>query len=155
MREEKKVKKDLIVTLLLLTALLGCTRLVRIDVDTYLNNQASYQGKHILIKAELNEILEQYEVFKNVSVEVTAPVIYFEEKDSPAWFLILEKDGKRIRGYEDRYKHFIPPDAVYLARWAKREGGEITAMGRVKERGIELDQLTYKGLIVNTNAPPS
>jgi hypothetical protein len=138
-----------------LGVLLGCTKLVRIDAANYLNNQALYEGKALLISADLEEIVDQYQRFQGKDIEVTAPITHFEEKNAPVWFLTLEKNGKKIRCYEDDYRRFVPPDVFYLARWAKHEGGEVTARGKLQKWGIELDQLTYKGLIVNTNAPPS
>ena len=149
------MKKYYVVALFSIVTLLGCTQMIRVDADTYIQNQASYEVKHTIITAELEDVLENYELFQGKDVEVTAPVTHFEKKDSPAWFLTLEKDGKKIRCYEDDYLRYVPPDALYLARWAKQEGGEVTARGKLKEGGIELDQLTYNTLIVNTNAMPS
>jgi hypothetical protein len=129
--------------------------MIRIDADNYLQNQAFYKGKHIIITADLEDVLENYELFQGKNLEITAPLTHFEERDSPAWFLTLEKDLKKIRCYEDDYTRYVPPDALYLARWARREGGEVTARGKLKKKGIELDRLIYKSLIVNTNVMPS
>jgi len=138
-----------------IATLFGCTHMIRVDADTYIQNQASYEGKHTIIKSELEDVLENYELFQGKDIEITAPVTHFEERDSPAWFLTLEKNGKKIRGYEDDYIGYVPPDTLYLARWARREGGEVTARGKLKKGGIELDQLSYKNFIVNTNDMPS
>jgi hypothetical protein len=88
-------------------------------------------------------------------VEISAPITHFEERDAPSWFITFEKDGQKIRGYESDFLGWIPPDAVYLARWAKKEGGNVTAQGKLLGNGLELDQLTYKTLIVNTSAIPT
>ena len=138
-----------------IVSLLGCTQIIRVDANNYMQNQALYEGKHIIITADLEDVLKNYKQFQGKSVEVTARITHFEDRDSPAWFLTLEKDGKKIRAYEDDYLRYVPPDAVYLARWAKREGGKVTARGKLKSGGMELDQLTYKNFIVNTNNAPS
>ena len=149
------MKKYYVVAILSIATLLSCTQMIRVDADTYLQNQASYEAKHTIITTDLEDVLENYELFQGKNIEVTAPLTHFEERGSPAWFLTLEKDGKKIRCYEDDYIRYVPPDVLYLARWAKRDGGEVIARGKLKEGGIELDQLTYKSLIVNTNNMPS
>ena len=60
-----------------------------------------------------------------------------------------------IRAYESDFMGWVPPDATYLARWAKNEEGDVTALGKMFKGKIELDELTYKDLIVNTSAAPT
>ncbi len=138
-----------------LIILIGCSPMMRIDADTYLHNQELYEGKATIITAELGEVFENYELFQGKRIEITAPIIHFEERDAPSWFIVLEKDGQQIRGYESDFLGWVPPDAVYLARWAKKEGGDVIAQGKLIGEGMELDQLTYKTLIVNTSAIPT
>ena len=138
-----------------LIVLIGCAPMIRIDADTYLQNQEQYEEKATIITAELGEVFENYELFQGKRIEITAPIIHFEERDAPSWFIVLEKDGQQIRGYESDFLGWVPPDAVYLARWAKKEGGDVIAQGKLIGDGMELDQLTYKTLIVNTSAIPT
>ena len=133
----------------------GCTELIRVDAETYMRNPDMYEDQHILIAASLEEVLEHYPLFQGLDIETAAPITHFEGKDGPSWFVTLEKDGNMIRAYEDTYPRFVPPDADYLARWAKREGGTVTARGKLMAWGMELDQLTYRELIVNTNISSS
>jgi hypothetical protein len=143
------------IPLLLLIVQIGCTPMIRVDADTYLHNQELYEGKGTIITAELGEVFENHELFQGKRVEITAPIIHFEERDAPSWFIVLEEDGQKIRGYESDFLGWVPPDAVYLARWAKKEGGDVIAQGKLIGESLELDQLTYKTLIVNTSAIPS
>ena len=138
-----------------LTALLGCTELIRVDAETYMLNPGIYEGKYILISASLEEVSEHYQLLQGLDIETAALLTHFEERDAPSWFVTLEKDGNTIRAYEDNYLRFVPADADYLARWAKREKGTVTAQGKLMEWGMELDQLTYRDLIVNTNVSSS
>ena len=139
-----------------LTMLLACsTHMISIDYDTYMQNQASYKNEDIIITAEIGQVLDNYEVFEGKRIETHALISHFEERDSMVWHLILEKEGKKLRAYEDDFLGFVPPDAVYLARWAKNEGGSVTARGELRKGGMELNQLTYKSLIVNTSAIPT
>lgn len=141
--------------LLSLTALFGCAELIRVDTETYLLNPGMYEGQYVLISADLEEVLEHYQLLQGLDIEIDAQIIHFEERDAPSWFVTLEKDGNTIRAYEDNYQRFVPSDADYLARWAKRERGKVTAQGKLMEWGMELDQLTYRELIVNTNVSSS
>ena len=118
-------------------------------------NPDIYEGQYILISADLGEVLEHYQLLKGLDIETAATLTHFEERDAPSWYVTLEKDGNMIKAYEDNYQRFVPADADYLARWAKREGGTVTAQGKLMEWGMELDQLTYRDLIVNTNVSSS
>jgi len=133
----------------------GCVELIRVDAQTYMLNPGMYEGKYVLIAADLEEVLQHYQLFQGLNIETAAPLTHFEERDGPSWYVTLEKDGKAIRAYEDNYLRFVPSDADYLARWAKREGGTVTARGTLMSWGLELDQLTYRDLIVNTNLASS
>jgi len=147
--------RDYKITLLFsIIALLGCAKMIRVDADTYMKNQSFYEGKHVLIKADLEDVLDQYKLFKGKNIELTAPVTHYGDWGFSGWYLILEKDGKSLRCYEERYRYYLPWKALYLVRWAKSEGGEVTARGKLRKDGIELCQLTYKSLSVNTNAVP-
>jgi hypothetical protein len=134
-----------------LTAILGCAELIRVDAETYMRNPSMYEGQYILIAATLEEVLEHYPLFQGLDIETAAPITHFEGRDAPSWFVTLEKDGNMIRAYEDTYPRLVPSDADYLARWAKQEGGTVTARGKLMAGGLELDQLTYGNLIVSTN----
>ena len=137
-----------------LVTLLGCTKMIRVDADTYMQNQAFYEGKNVLIKADLEDVLEQYKLYKGKNIELTAPVTSYGGWGFSGWYLFLEKEGKKIRCYEERYRYYLPWRALYLVRRAKSEKGEVTARGKLRKDGIELCQLTYKNLTVNTNSVP-
>ena len=143
------------IPLLLAVLLEGCAHEIRIDSGTYLRNPALYQQKDVIITADLPQILDNYDALRGATIETSARIAHFEERDSLAWHLVLEKDGQKLRAYEDSFFKYVPADAVYLARWAKNEGGYVTARGTLLKNRIELDQLTYKTLIVNSSAIPT
>jgi hypothetical protein len=153
----KTMKKQIsMIALLALIFSSGCTqKVVKVDSTTYFKNQAAYTGKHTIIAADLAEVADNTDLFEGKWIEIEAPITHFEERDSPAWYLVFEKDGRKIRAYEHDFLGWVPPDAAYLARWAKHEGGEVTALGKIFKGYIELDELTYKGFIVNTSAIPT
>lgn len=144
------------IALMLLTAFLaGCAHVTRIDAVSYLRNPSLYTNQNIIITAELPQVLDNYELFKGNTVEISARIAHFEERDSISWHLILEKDSRTLRAYEDSFVKFVPADAVYLARWAKNEGGNITARGKLLEGRMELDRLVYKHFVVDTSTIPT
>jgi len=143
-----------LIVFVLSVVLLGCTKMIIVDADTYIQNQAYYEEKYVLIKADPEDILEQYKLYKGKNIELTAPVTYYGDWGFSEWYLTLEKEGKKIRCYEESYRYHLPWRALYLVRWAKSEGGEVTARGKLRKDGIELYELAYKGLIVNTNNVP-
>ena len=150
------MKKNFKIALLSIVFFTGCAQqIIKVDSDTYFSNQASYQDKYTVITADLVEVVDKNDLFEGKKIEISAPIIHFEERDSPVWYLIFEKGGRKIRAYESDFLGWVPPDAVYLARWAKNEGGDVTAQGKVRQGSMELDELTYKSLIVNTSAIPS
>ena len=149
------MRKYCMLCLLSFAALLGCAELIRVDAETYMLNPAKYEGEYILIAADLGQVLEHYQLLQGLDIETAGTLTHFEERDAPSWYVTLEKDGNMIKAYEDNYLRFVPSDADYLARWAKREEGTVTARGKLMEWGMELDQLTYRDLIVNTNLSSS
>jgi hypothetical protein len=140
--------------LLALTVGLGCSQMVRIDSDSNELSLAPKEEKSTVIKAEFEDLLERQEFFLGKYIEVSAPITHFEKIDSSVWYLTLEKNGKKIRCYEDDFLGYVPPDILYLARKAKREGDEVTVRGTLKEQRIELDHLAYKTMTVKTSIPP-
>ena len=150
----KKQFIKLVLTVLVL--FFGCSqKITRVDSTTYFDNQSAYPDKHTIISADLTEVVDNTDLFEGKWIETKAPITHFEERDSPAWYLLFEKDGRIMRAYENDFLGWVPPDAAYLARWAKHEGGDVTALGKILKGRIELDELTYKGFIVNTSAIPT
>ena len=149
-------KKFIKIVLPVLVLLFGCSqKIVKVDSTTYFDNQAAYSDRNTIITADLVELVDNNDLFEGKWIEIKAPITHFEERDSPSWYLIFEKEGRKIRAYESDFLGWVPPDATYLVRWAKHEGGNVTAQGRVRQGNIELDELTYRDLIVNTNTIPA
>ena len=146
------MQKYYIMFFVTIVALLGCTKMIRVDANTYIHNKEFYEGKSVLIETDLEDIIEHYGLYKGKDVELTAPVGDYGGWGLGGWYVILAKGGNEFRCYEEKYKYYLPWKALYLVRWARSEGGEITARGRLRNDGVELYQLAYRSLIVNTNA---
>ena len=137
-----------------LIALFACKPLVRVDMDSYMHNKEYYEGKRVVFTTDLENVVSKYKVYQGKEVEISAPVTYFGRNNFRTWYLVLEKEGKKIRCYEDEYRIYSGRDALFLIRRAKREGKEVTVRGRLTRDGIELNRLTYKEYCVNTNSKP-
>ncbi len=129
-------------------------QVIKTDIDTYLQNQAEYMGKRIVFKTDLEDVFKRYAMYQGKEVELTAPLAYFGDRRFWTWHLILEKDGKKIRCYETKYRLYSGRNALYLLSQARSEGGEVTVRGILMKDGIELNRLMYKHYVVNTNIKP-
>ncbi len=126
-------------------------KIIRVDMATFKENRAFFEGKSVLITTELNAVKEQYALLEGNYIELTAPVSYFGDRKFRTWYLILEKDGETLRCYESKYRLYPERNAVLLLKKARYEGGEITVRGKLYYDGIELNCLIYKNYVVNTN----
>jgi len=134
--------------------LTGCIEIVKTDLDTYLQDQKAFRRKHVIFTTTLEDLLTRHELYQGKEVELSAPVSYFGKEDFPTWYLTLERDGKQLRAYEDSYRNYVDIYTLNLMIWVKSEGGEVTVRGKLKEKGIELNQLAYKEYYIDTDALP-
>ena len=145
--------KSSIYAALLLVAITGCMQkeLVKVDLDTYLKNQAQYKNKHVLITATLKGVTEHYDRCKGREIELSAPIVYHGYRSFWTWYVLMEQDGKKLHCYEEHYRLWPDPSAVDLALSARSQGGIVTARGELLSDGIELNRLKYKDYDINTD----
>jgi hypothetical protein len=152
---QTKTTTELIrVFILVLFVFSGCRHMVKTDIDSYLESKQDYKRKRVVFTTDLKDLLHRYELYRDKEVELTAPVSYFGKEDFPTFYLNLTEDGKQIRAYEDNYKNYVNRDALQLLIWAKSEEGAVTVRGKLKEKGIELNQLAYNDYVIDTDVRP-
>jgi len=122
-----------------------------IDKDRFAQNQDYRDQKEIVVRTDIEDILNRKEQYKDVFVEISAPVVHIEQWRSPMWHFILEQKGKQLYCYERNFHNEPDYDALPLLRRAKHENGNVTVMGQVKKDGLELLTIGYEGFIVHTN----
>ena len=144
----------MILFIIVLSTLPCCIQLVKTDLDTYLQNPKAFRRKQVILTTTLEDLLSRYELYQGKEVELSAPVSYFGKEDFQTWYLTLERDGKQLRAYEDSYRNYVDIYTLNLMIWVKSEGGEVTVRGKLKEKGIELNQLAYKEYYIDTDALP-
>jgi len=133
--------------LILLTMLSGCSPkpLVRMDLDMYLKNQNQHTASDVLITADIGDLAKQSELLKGIEVEVSGFITYYGTYNFLTWYIMLENGGQNIRCYAHQYRVEPGRDALQLVRWAKAEKGEITISGMLKDDGIAIRYMMYKG----------
>jgi hypothetical protein len=140
-----------IVSLFVVIVVSGCVHMVKTDLDTYLENKEEFKEKQVVLKTDLQDLSERYDMYWRKTVELTAPVTYSGSWHFWTWHLILDDGDNMIRAYESEYRVYADHRAVYLVRAAMRENGSVTIRGKVEKNGIELNRIFYKDYAINTN----
>ena len=150
-----KIGRYYVVLIFTIISFLGCThtQIIKTDMDNYLQNKEDYNGKHVVFTTDIENILEKQELYKGKEVELTAPITYVGKRGFPRWYVTLEKNGKKIRAYEDDYRMYARWNVLHILRKAKHEGSEVTVRGKLRSNGIELKQISYKQYVLNTDYP--
>jgi hypothetical protein len=150
-----KLLKRNTLTLVLLLSMAGCAPkpLIKVDIDTYMKNQVQYKDKNVVIVTTLKDVMEHYDLYKRKDIELSAPVTYYGKSLFWTWYLMLEKDGMKLRCYEDKYRQYPDSLAVDVGLRARSSGDEVTVRGKLYSDGISLDRIIYDGYDINTNNP--
>ncbi|MEI6126204.1 MAG: hypothetical protein WCQ99_06575 [Pseudomonadota bacterium] len=142
-----------IVLILCVLIAMGCSpkEHVKVDLNSFLQNQEGYQNKDVIFTATLSDVIERYQLYRDKKIEVTAPVSYYGSRGYWTWYLMLGKDTLSLRCYTHYYR--LTPDylAIDLLGWARNEHGEVTVEGILRKDGLELETIKYNGQQVRTN----
>ena len=152
--------KSFITISVLLLLITGCMskEIVKVDLDTYLKNQQQYKGeqfkdKEVVITATLKDVNARYDLYKGKIIELSAPVTYYGKSLFWTWYITLQKEGFKLRCYEDHYRLYPDTLAVDAALKARTSGGEVTVRGKLYSDGLEMERLMYNGYNIDTNNP--
>jgi len=155
-----RLTKNFVTLVFLLLLMSGCMpkEIVRVDLDTYLKNQQQYQGeqfkdKEVVITTTLKDVNERYALYKGKIIELSAPVTYYGKSLFWTWYITLEKDGIKMRCYEDHYRLYPDTLAVNVALKARIRSDEVTVRGKLYTDGLEMEGLIYNGYNIDTNNP--
>ena len=155
-----RFSKSLITIAVLLLLISSCMQkeIVKVDLDTYLKNQQQYKGeqfkdKKLVITSTLKDVNERYDLYKGKIIELSAPVTYYGKSLFWTWYITLQKDGFKLRCYEDHYRLYPDRLAVDAALTARKSGDEVTVRGKLYSDGLEMEWLIYDGYNIDTNNP--
>ena len=129
-----------------LSLLVCCMRTtVRLDLDTYLQQQTQYGGQEVIITATLDDVASRYGLYEGNTIEVTAPVTYYGSAGFWTWHLMLDDNGTQLRCYTHHYRVEPGWDAVNLLIRARHRKEAITVLGTLTKEGIDIQRLTFDG----------
>jgi hypothetical protein len=136
---------------------MGCAprQAIRVDLDTYLQHTGQYSGKNVIITASVEDLQKRYALYKNREVEVTGLVVYYGDKRFWTWYIILDDKGKTVRCYAHQYKIDPGVDALHMVRWAQSDRGQMTVQGWLRDDGIEIIYMRYRGDTVTPYYKPT
>jgi hypothetical protein len=133
----------------------GCLRnAVRLDLDTYLQTQASHEGQDIIITASLEDVLARYSLYKGKKIEVTAPVAWYKSYGFWTWHLLLVENRSSLRGYTHYYRIEPGWDAINLLARAIHGKRPVTVLGILTKDGIDIQRLTCDNESATTSFKP-
>ena len=121
---------------------------VRVDIDSFIKNQASYVDKDVVITAVLEDVISRYSLYRGKKIEITAPFNYFGSGKFWTWHIMLKKDENTLRCYTHYYRIKASNDALRLLRRARSKKEEITVTGILKPDGIDIEKLCHDGISV-------
>ena len=142
-----KYFKIVILIGMVLTFLFGCTvkEQVRVDIDSFIKDQASYVEKDVVITAVLEDIIFRYSLYRGKKIEITAPFNYFGSGKFWTWHIMLKKDENTLRCYTRHYRIKASNDALRLLRRARSKKDPITVTGVLHNDGIDIEKIYYDG----------
>jgi hypothetical protein len=121
---------------------------VRVDIDSFIKDQASYIDEDVVITAVLEDVVSRYSLYRGKKIEITAPVHYFGPRNFWTWYVLLQKDEKTLRCYTHYYRIKASNDALRLLRRAKNKKEAITVMGVLKKDGLDIERIFHDGITV-------
>ena len=145
----KYLKIHIIICMVLLFVS-GCTvkEQVRVDIDSFIKDQAAYIDKDVVITAVFEDVVSRYSLYRGKKIEITAPVHYFGTRNFWTWYVLLQKDEKTLRCYTHYYRIRVANDAFHLLSLATRKKEPVTVLGVLYKDGIDIEKISYDGMSV-------
>jgi hypothetical protein len=131
----------------------GCTvkEQVRVDLDKFTRDQASYINEDVVITATLEDVVLRYDLYRGKKIETSAPFIYFGKGKFWPWSIMLQKDEHSLRCYSHHYKSQPSNAAINMLGMAKSKNEPITILGVLNKDGIDIEEISYNGASVRTD----
>ena len=128
----------------------GCTvkEKVRVDIDKFIQDQASYINKEVTITATLEDIVSRYHLYLGKTIEVSSPFTYYGSEKFWTWYILLQKGENKLRCFTHYYRLKTSNEALNLVLRAKSKKEPIRVLGVLYEDGVEIEEFSYDGLWV-------
>jgi hypothetical protein len=131
----------------------GCTvkEQVRVDIDKFIKDQASYIDEDVVITATLEDVVSRYNLYRGNKIELSAPFSYYGSDKFWTWYVMLRKGENTLRCYTNHYRLRTANEAVNLLKRAERKKESITVLGVLNNDGIDIEIFSYDGISVRPN----
>jgi hypothetical protein len=128
----------------------GCTfkKQVRVDIDKFIQDQASYINENVVITGTLEDIVSRYHLYLGKRIEVSAPFTYYGSKEFWTWDIRLQNGENKLRCYTHYYRIKPANEATNLLLRAKNKKEPITVLGVLYRDGLDIDEFSYDGFKV-------
>ena len=128
----------------------GCTvrEQVRVDIDKFIKDQASYMDEDVVITATLEDVVSRYDLYRGKRVELSAPFSYFGTKGFWTWYIMLQKGENTLRCYTHYYRIKPSNRATGLLRRAESKKESIRILGFLYQDGLDIKEIYHDGISV-------
>ena len=128
----------------------GCTvkEQVRVDIDKFIKDQASYIDEDVVITATLEDVVSRYDLYRGKKIELSAPFSYFGSEKFWTWYIMLQKGENTLRCYTNHYRLRTANESVSLLMKAERKKESITVLGVLNNDGIDIEMFSNDGIFV-------
>ena len=144
--------KHFIKCIFLCTAILfsGCTvkEQIRVDIDKFTKNQASYVDEDVIIIATLEDVVSRYYLYRGKKIELTAPFSSYGTKGFWTWYVMLQKGENTLRCYTHYYRLRPDSSAINLLKRAENKKESIKILGFLYQDGLDIKEIYYNGISV-------
>ena len=128
----------------------GCTvkEQVRVDIDKFTKDQASYIDKYVIITATLEDVVSRYDLYRGNRIELSAPFSYFGSQGFWTWYIMLQKGDSTLRCYTHYYRIKPTNEATTLLRRADGKKESIKVLGFLYQDGLDIKEIYHDGISV-------
>jgi len=128
----------------------GCTvkEQVRVDIDRFTKDQASYIDEDVIITATLEDVVSRYHLYRGKKIELSAPFSSYGTKGFWTWYVMLQKGEKTLRCYTHYYRLRPDSSAINLLKRAAYKKGSIKILGFLYQDGLDIKEIYHDGMSV-------
>jgi hypothetical protein len=128
----------------------GCTvkEQVRVDIDKFTRDQASYVDEDVIITATLEDVVSRYDLYRGKKIELSAPFSSYGTKGFWTWYVMLQKGENTLRCYTHYYRLRPDSSAINLLKRAEYKKGSIKILGFLYQDGLDIKEIYHDGISV-------
>jgi hypothetical protein len=128
----------------------GCTvkEQVRVDIDRFTKDQASYIDEDVIITATLEDIVSRYHLYRGKKIELSAPFSSYGTKGFWTWYIMLQKGENTLRCYTHYYRLRPDSSAINLLKRAESKKESIKILGFLYQDGLDIKEIYHDGISV-------